>query len=85
MQEFSVDRFIVPGPACEGMLTALLKEGRRKMLSQAIEAEVEDWIEKHEHLRDERGHRQVVRNGKMPKRTILTSVGLVEVEQPRPA
>jgi putative transposase len=83
MQEFTVDRFIVPVPACEDVLTGLLKQGAQKMLAQAIEAEVEDWIEMHQHYRDERGRRQVVRNGRMPKRTILTGVGQVEVEQPR--
>jgi len=83
MQEFTVDRFIVPVPACEDILAGLLKEGARKMLAQAIEAEVEDWIEGHKHHRDEQGRRQVVRNGRMPKRTILTGVGQVEVEQPR--
>jgi transposase-like protein len=83
MQEFTVDRFIVPAPACEDILTGLLREGARKMLAQAIEAEVEDWIEEHKHLCDEQGRRQVVRNGRMPKRTITTGVGQVEVEQPR--
>jgi len=83
MQEFTVDRFIVPAPACEDMLTGLLKQGAQKMLAQAIEAEVEDWIEEHKHLRDEQGRRQVVRNGRMPKRTITTGVGQIEVEQPR--
>lgn len=83
MQEFTVDRFIVPVQACEDVLTGLLKQGAQKMLAQAIEAEVEDWIEMHQHLRDEQGLRQVVRNGRMPKRTILTGVGQVEVEQPR--
>ena len=53
------------------------------MLAQAIEAEVEDWIEEHKHLCDGQGRRQVVRNGRMPKRTITTGVGQVEVEQPR--
>jgi putative transposase len=83
MQEFTVDRFIVPAPACEDILTGLLRQGAQKMLAQAIEAEVEDWIEVHKHLCDEQGRRQVVRNGRMPKRTITTGVGQVEVEQPR--
>src|SRR5262249_10302431 len=34
-------------------------------------------------IRDESGHRQVVRNGHLPLRTILTGVGPIEVEQPR--
>ncbi len=35
------------------------------------------------HLTDEAGHRQVVRNGHLPERTITTGVGPVEVQQPR--
>ena len=53
------------------------------MLAQAIDAEVAEWIESHRELRDEAGHRQVVRNGRLPKRTILSGVGPIEVEQPR--
>ena len=35
------------------------------------------------HVDDAAGHRQVVRNGYLPKRTITTGIGPVEVEQPR--
>jgi transposase-like protein len=53
------------------------------MLAEAIDAEVAEWIEAHRQLRDAAGHRQVVRNGRLPKRTILSGVGPIEVEQPR--
>jgi len=53
------------------------------MLAEAIDAEVAEWIETHRQLRDAAGHRQVVRNGRLPKRTILSGVGAIEVEQPR--
>jgi transposase-like protein len=53
------------------------------MLAEAIDAEVAEWIEAHRQLRDPAGHRQVVRNGRLPKRTILSGVGPLEVEQPR--
>lgn len=53
------------------------------MLATAIEAEVAQWIATHEHLIDESGRRQVVRNGRLPKRKITTGLGQVEVEQPR--
>lgn len=53
------------------------------MLAQAIEAEVAEWIDGHAPLTDAAGHRQVVRNGYLPKRTITTGVGPVEVQQPR--
>jgi transposase-like protein len=52
-------------------------------LSQAVEAEVDTWIESHKHLSDEQGRRQVVRNGHLPKRAIITGVGPMEVTQPR--
>ena len=54
------------------------------MLAQAVEAEVTEWIDDRiATLTDAAGHRQVVRNGYLPKRTITTGVGPVEVQQPR--
>jgi transposase-like protein len=65
------------------MLTDVLRQGAQRMLAQAIEVEVAEWIEAHRDLRDQAGHRLVVRNGRLPKRTILSGVGPIEVEQPR--
>jgi transposase-like protein len=48
-----------------------------------IQQEVDDWLKDHEHLQDEQGRHQVVRNGFLPKRKITTGVGQVEVQQPR--
>jgi transposase-like protein len=53
------------------------------MLAQMIQQEVEDWLAERADVRDERGRRQVVRNGFLPKREITTGVGPVEVQQPR--
>jgi hypothetical protein len=53
------------------------------MLAQAIEAEVAAYLDVRSELRDEAGRQQVVRNGYLPRRTILTGVGAVEVQQPR--
>jgi transposase-like protein len=53
------------------------------MLATAIEAEVSEWIESRVHLRDGRGHRQVVRNGYLPEREITTGIGSVKIRQPR--
>jgi hypothetical protein len=49
------------------------------MLTTAIEAEVREWIDGHRHLKDERGHRQVVRNGHLRERSITTGIGPVKV------
>jgi transposase-like protein len=64
-------------------LTEVLRAGAQKLLAQAVEAEVAEWIEQHRHWVDAEGHRQVVRNGHLPTRTITTGVGPVEVQQPR--
>jgi transposase-like protein len=64
-------------------LGEVLRTGAQRLLAQALEAEVADWIESHSRLRDEAGRRQVVRNGVLRPRTITTGVGPVEVTQPR--
>ena len=53
------------------------------MLVQAIEAEVAEWIDSHQHLVDANGRRQVVRNGYAAERTIITPLGEMRIRQPR--
>jgi putative transposase len=53
------------------------------LLAQAVEAEVAEWIDSHSQVRDDAGHRQVVRNVSLPARTITTGVGPVDIKQPR--
>ena len=67
------------------LLTHVLRQGARKMLAQAIESEVAEWIDGHSHVCDEQGRRQVVRNGYLPERKIVTGLGEIEVRQPRVA
>jgi transposase-like protein len=83
MQCSTSDAPIVPLPGSHDVLSDVLRQGAQKMLSQAIEAEVQDWIEHHAAQRDARGRQQVVRNGYLPERSILTGLGAVEVKQPR--
>jgi transposase-like protein len=65
------------------VLTDLLRQGAQKMLAEAINAEVADWIEARRSCLDDQGHQQVVRNGYLPKRTITSGIGSIEVRQPR--
>jgi putative transposase len=53
------------------------------MLQSAIEAEVNDFLAQHADRRDTKGCRQVVRNGYLPPREVLTGAGRLEVEQLR--
>jgi putative transposase len=65
------------------MLTEVIRHGARELLAQAVEAEVAEYIDARSHLTDEAGRRQVVRNGHLPTREIVTGVGPVPVTQPR--
>src|SRR5512143_1255527 len=83
MQQSTTDTRIVALPTSQDVLTDLLRDGARRMLAQAIEAEVADYLAARAHLEDDAGHRQVVRNGHLPERTIQTGLGEIEVQQPR--
>jgi len=83
MSESTTDLRIVPLPNGQDMLSEVLREGARRLLAQAVEAEVATWIGAHAHLKDDAGRRVVVRNGHLPERTIQTGIGDIEVKQPR--
>jgi putative transposase len=83
MNDATTDLRIVPLPQAVDALSEVLRQGAQRLLAQAIEAEVADWIEHHRQCLDDQGHRQVVRNGHLPARTIITGLGGVAVQQPR--
>jgi hypothetical protein len=64
-------------------LTEVLRSGARALLTQAVEAEVTEFLVKHADLKTETGHQRVVRHGHLPEREIMTGVGPVAVRQPR--
>jgi transposase-like protein len=64
-------------------LDELVREGARRMLQAAIDAEVDAFIAHHDHRRDQQGRRRVVRNGSLPEREILTGAGTIPVKQGR--
>lgn len=67
----------------QDVLTEILRTGARKMLADAIEEEVNDYLARHSGEVDEQGRRLVVRNGTGNPRQILTGLGPVEIEMPR--
>ena len=71
------------GEHSPSMLDEIVREGARRMLAAALEAEVDAYIEGHAGERDERGRRLVVRNGRAEPRSITTGAGPVEIEAPR--
>jgi transposase-like protein len=83
MQEGTTQTVSLSSTTTSDVLTEILRQGAQRMLATAIEAEAADWIERHGHVLDEKGRRQVVRNGHLPERKITTGLGEIEVQQPR--
>jgi putative transposase len=81
----TVNEFTNPGipvPASDA-LTDVLREGARRMLKEAVEAEVQEFLDRHAPLKDGNNRQRVVRNGYLPERTIQTGLGDVAVTAPR--
>jgi transposase-like protein len=64
-------------------LDEIVREGARRMLAVALEAEVDDYVTALAGERDEHGHRLVTRNGHAEPRTVTTAAGGIEIEAPR--
>ena len=82
MSKDSVVEFRAP-EGVEDPLTELLRTGAKRLIQQAIEAELTELLEQYAGQRDEQGRRAVVRNGYLPAREILTGVGPVPVKVPK--
>jgi len=65
------------------LIDRIVRDGARRMLAAALEAEVAAYVETFAEERDERGRRLVVRNGRHQSRQVMTSAGAVEVVAPR--
>ena len=84
MEEGSVVSLPRPGASvADDPLLAVLREGARRMLTQAIEAEIEAFLAAHADLTDEQGRRRLVRNGHAPERQLQTGIGPLEVRRPK--
>jgi putative transposase len=64
-------------------LTEILRSGARLLLTQAVEAEVAEFVAKHADLKTETGRQRVVRHGHLPEREIMTGIGPIAIRQPR--
>lgn len=64
-------------------LDEIARRGAQEMLAAALEAERDAFLERYEDVVDAESRRQVVGNGYMPWRTVLTGAGPLKVKQPR--
>ncbi len=70
-----------PVPAPDDLLEQRVKAGARKMLQDALEAEVDEFLGRRRYQRTDQ--KRGYRNGHQPARTIGVGVGAVEVRLPR--
>lgn len=64
-------------------LDEIARLGAKKLLTQALALEVNEYIERNNALRDDEGLRQIVRNGHGKERKITTGSGTIAVRAPR--
>jgi transposase-like protein len=64
-------------------LHALLRTGARRLIAEAVEAELAEFLDAYADQRLGDGRRAVVRNGYLPERTVQTGIGAVEVRVPK--
>jgi Transposase, Mutator family len=65
------------------LIDEIVREGARRMLAEALRAEVDAYLAAFAAERGEDGRRLVVRNGSHQPREVLTSAGAIEVRAPR--
>jgi putative transposase len=74
---------VVSSERPEFNLDEMIRQGVKKMLASALEAEVTEYIENFSSEVDENGHRRVVRNGHSKPRKLTTTAGNVDIRAPR--
>ena len=64
-------------------LDELAQRGAQRMLASALQAEVDEYIRRHEGERGENDHALVVRNGRSRERAIQCGAGELKIQAPR--
>lgn len=72
-----------PDPFVDDPISEILRQGARSLILQALEIEIELFLNQYRELRDQMGLQRIVRNGYLPERRIQTGIGPVSVKAPR--
>lgn len=73
----------VPEEEFGSVLDEMARKGARRMIKEALELEVAEYIERARSQRDEFGNALVVRNGRGDERKLLMGCGTIGVKAPR--
>ena len=83
MSETTISTLPDPSGFSPDPLTDLIREGARKLIEQAVEAELATLLAAFAEERLDDGRARLVRHGHLPEREILTGIGPVAVKVPR--
>ena len=83
MSKNNVTKLKKPETFVDDPITDILRSGARKLLAEALEAEIESFLAMYADLKDNQGCQRITRNGYLPEREIQTGVGPVAVKAPR--
>lgn len=83
MNQNNVIEFKKPGSEAEDLLTDLLRNGAKKLIQEAVEAELESFLLQFSGERLDNGRQAIVRNGYLPERDLQTGVGAVPIRVPK--
>jgi putative transposase len=72
-----------PDTFVDDPISDILRQGARKLLAEALQAEVCNFMALYADLKDVQGRQRVTRNGYLPERKIQTGIGPVTVKVPR--
>jgi transposase-like protein len=83
MEKDNVIELRKPEPFVDDPITDILRQGARKLLAEAVEAEIKSFLSQYDDFKDDEGRRRISRNGYLPEREIQTGIGPVSVKVPR--
>ena len=83
MLKFTTDGGKGTAPEVRQTLDELARQGAQRMIAAALSIEVDEYLERQQHVRDEQGHAMVVRNGYARERAVNMGAGVVNIKSPR--
>ena len=83
MEENNIISLPKSGKSFEDTLTNILRSGAQQLLTQAVEAEIQTFLQAHSNKCLPDGRHQIIRNGYLPERTIQSGIGDIAIQVPR--
>jgi len=83
MSQYAVKVIVADQDEVKDALTDVLRTGAQRLLAEAIEVELNEFLAAMAQRRTMDGRAAVVRNGYLPQRAVLTGIGAVAIAMPK--